>query len=90
MCSSTRGPASAPLFGDVAHQHDGSAAGLGSARQVCGAFPHLRDRTRRAGELLGIHSLDGVDHCHIGPLHIQRCKDFLELDFCQHPDLRPV
>ena len=40
------------LFGDVADQHDGDAGRFGGARQMRGAFAHLRHRAGGAGQLV--------------------------------------
>ena len=53
------------FFGDVTHQHHGGAAGLGQAGQVCCTLAHLRHRPGRTGELVGVDSLDRVDHRHL-------------------------
>ena len=79
------------FFGDVADQHDGGATGFCRAREVGSAFAHLRHRTGRAGELLGIHGLDRVNDCNVVPLvglgRLQGGQDFFKLDFSQHIDL---
>ena len=83
-------PRQRAVLGHVAHQHDGSATGLGRARQVRCALTHLGHRARRTGELLGIDRLYGVDHRDIRAVRSQGCKDFFQLDFRQHFDLGPV
>ena len=49
------------FFCHMADQHDADATRFSRARQVRRAFAHLRDRTRRRSELVGIHGLNRVD-----------------------------
>ncbi len=76
------------FFGDVAHQHDGGAAGLCGSGQVRCAFAHLRHRAGCAGQLIGINGLNRVDDGDTWRARLQRGQDFFELDFGQHRHLR--
>ena len=62
MCSSTRGPASAPSLVTWPTRTMRGAALLGEARELRRAFAHLRDRAGRRGERVGVDGLDRIDH----------------------------
>ena len=55
-------PGDGAFFRHMPHQHGGAASGLGHARQVGGAFPHLCHRTGGRGELVGVNGLNRIDH----------------------------
>ena len=52
-----------------------------------GAFAHLRHAAGGAGELVGIHRLDGVDHAHRRLRGFDGGEDFFQLNFRQHVHL---
>ena len=78
MCSSTRGPAIAPLLGHMADEEHRAARRLGHAHQQAGAFAHLRNAAGRAGHVRTVHRLDRVDN------HVIR-RDFLPSGVRPHP-----
>ena len=77
-------PCQCAFFGDMADQHNGGAAAFGQTRQMRGAFPHLRHRPGRAGELVRIHSLYRINHRDMRRLRLQGADDFFQLGFGQH------
>ena len=83
-------PGQGAFFGDVAHQYHRRAGGLGHAGEVGRAFAHLRHRTRRAGELVGIHGLDRVHHHHRRFEFVDRGQHFFQQGFSQHLHLAVV
>ena len=75
------------VLGDVPDHDDGDAGLLGQARELGGAFAHLRHRTRRRSELAAIERLDGIDHRH-GRFALGHCGlDGFEPDLGQQVDL---
>jgi len=68
----------------VAHQDDRGARLLGVARQLRGAFAHLRHRAGGGGQRLGIHGLDRVDHGDVGLEVGELREDGFQPDFRQH------
>jgi hypothetical protein len=88
MCSSTRGPASAPSLVTWPTSTMQQPLAL-AARVSCAA--HSRTWATEPGalsELVGIHRLDRVDHAEGRLLGLQRGEDLLQLDLGQHPHLR--
>ena len=83
-------PGEAAVLGHVADQHHRTTARFGPARQVRGAFAHLRDRARRRAELIGVDGLDRIDDRDSRPLDVERREDLLELDLGLHPNPRSV
>ena len=80
-------PGQRALLGHVTDQHHAHATGLGQAREVGRAFAHLRHRTRRRGQLVGVHGLDRIDHGDGRPGGVELGEDLFQLDLGQHIDL---
>ena len=61
----------------MANEHDSRAAAFGKAREVGRTLAHLRYRAGRAGELIGIHRLNRINHRDMGLELTQGGDDFL-------------
>jgi hypothetical protein len=83
-------PGQRAFLGDVADQHDAGAAGLGRAREVRGAFAHLRHRAGGGVSwseyTVWIESITPPPVARSG----ERGEDALQLDLRQHAHLRAV
>ena len=55
-------PGDIAILGDMADQHQRSAAFLGEADQLESAAAHLADRAWRAFDLVAVHGLDRIDY----------------------------
>ena len=80
-------PGQGTFFGHMADQHNGGAGGFGGARQMRGAFTHLRHRAWGRGELVGVHRLNRVDDGDARLARLQGVQNFLKLDLGQHRHL---
>ena len=83
-------PGQRAFFGDVTDQDDRGAGGLGHARQMRRTLAHLRHRTRRTGELIGVNRLDGIHHHHRRLQLVDGGQYFFQLGFGQHLHLAVV
>ncbi len=77
-------PGQRTFLGDMADKNDGGTAGLGEPRQLRRTFAHLRHRTRRRGQCIGIQGLDRVDDGDIRLFGLDHRLDFRESGFRQH------
>ena len=84
MCSSTRGPASAPSFVTWPTSTIVVPVLLASACQLRRAFAHLGDRAGRRRQRVAVDGLDRIDHADRRLLGVYRRDDLLELDLGQH------
>ena len=89
MCSSTRGPASAPSLVTWPTSTIAQPLRLGDARQLRRAFAHLGHRARRrvswSDYTVWIESMTQKAGCSVSIVG----DDLLQLDLGQHPHLRP-
>ena len=60
------GPRKGAFFGDVADEHGGQLAFFRLLHEPVGAVAHLRDRSRRAGQIGIEDRLDRVERQHVG------------------------
>ena len=88
MCSTTRGPAIWPFLGDVPDQDHRDAAPLGEGDELVRRRAHLRDRARRAVDVVDPHRLDRVDHHQRRPLGLQRGQDVAQAGLGGQPQRR--
>ena len=70
-------PGQRAVLGDMADEHDDDAALLGEAHQLRRRFAHLAHGAGRAGQLLGVHGLNGVDHHQPRPARLGAGHDTL-------------
>ena len=76
-----------PVLGHMAHQYQRASALFGVARQLLRAGPHLGHGSRRGGELVAPHGLNGIDNGHIRLLLNEPVEDDPQIRLCREADI---